>query len=105
MQDWPLFLGLKLTHITEYGILAVLLAWGLARGSRLSWRALCGISVAVTVLWGASDEAHQYFVPSRTARFLDVISDAVGAVTFTAGYARFRFFSVRQAAVHDTDEM
>ena len=82
----------------------MLVAWGLACGSLFSWRALGGISVAVAVLWGASDEVHQYFVPSRTARFLDVISDAVGAVAFTAAYARCRFFSVRRADVRDTHE-
>jgi VanZ family protein len=34
---------------------------------------------AISAVYGASDEVHQHFVPGRTADWLDVRADAVGA--------------------------
>jgi VanZ family protein len=72
-------------HVTEFGILAFLwyraLAWG-----ALGWRGR--IAVAVFVLaagFGALDETHQRFVPSRTASAMDVGWDSLGAALGLAG--------------------
>jgi len=37
------------------------------------------LALGVATLYAASDEIHQYFVPSREARFGDVMLDATGA--------------------------
>jgi len=44
---------------------------------------LVGITFLFVVLYGLSDEIHQYFVPGRSATFLDLVVDAVGGLTAT----------------------
>lgn len=70
----------KLGHLTEYGILAVLL-WRALRGtllSRTTW-ILAGCAFVVAALFAVSDEFHQSFVPTRTASPHDVLIDCIGA--------------------------
>jgi VanZ family protein len=68
----------KAGHMIEYGILAFLLWRALSRG-RVSWLALVTTFV-VSVLYAASDEYHQTFVPGRNGTPVDVGIDAVGAL-------------------------
>ena len=76
----------KAAHITEYALLAVLLWRALrkpVRGDDRPWSwAVAGQALTVAVLYAATDEVHQAFVPSRTGSILDVGWDAAGA---TAG--------------------
>jgi VanZ family protein len=74
----------KLGHWSEYFILALLLMRALNREfagysamRRIIW------SVVLAVLYAISDELHQSFVPSRDARALDVLIDAIGAICGT----------------------
>jgi len=70
----------KAAHMIEYGILAFLLWRALSRGrGTLSWSALVTAFV-VSVLYAASDEYHQSFVPGRNGTPVDVGIDAVGAL-------------------------
>lgn len=74
------FVVRKLTHLTAYGILAVL--WfravrGEARGWVMQWSVIA-VSIAIAV--AAIDEYHQSFVPSRTGTPFDVVIDVCGAV-------------------------
>jgi VanZ family protein len=70
-------------HVTEYAILGML-CWRAVRqppggeAGSWSWRD-AGIAMTVAVLFAASDEFHQAFVPSRTASPWDVLVDACGA--------------------------
>ena len=49
----------------------------------LLWRGTCGrapIAVLLSVIaFGALDEVHQLFVPTRSAEFLDFVTDAAAA--------------------------
>jgi VanZ family protein len=79
----PLPVGLpgpsdKLVHAAVFGLLAALWYWA-RRGTDGSRRA-AATAVALSVLWGALDEAHQSFVPGRNADFIDLLADAAGAV-------------------------
>jgi len=66
-------------HLLAYAVLAgtslVALSWG--RQPRLRDAA---IALGISVLFGLSDELHQSFVPDRTGRIDDVITDTVGAL-------------------------
>lgn len=62
----------KLAHMAEYAVLALLYRRALAG----NWWAL-----VLTVLYAASDEWHQSFVPGRSASPVDVLVDAGGAIT------------------------
>jgi VanZ family protein len=70
----------KLLHFLAYGVLALLLLYGLA--PRLPyWRAWWP-SLAISALYGASDEWHQSHVPGRNPEVADAVADAAGALTF-----------------------
>lgn len=72
----------KCAHLTEYAILA-LLVWRVLHRSKnhlpaWSWPKVGG-TLLVVFLYASSDEIHQSFVPTRTARFSDVLIDTSGA--------------------------
>jgi VanZ family protein len=63
----------KAGHAVGFGVLFVLLWQALARRRRA-----LGLAWTLAVLYAASDEFHQTFVPGRKGRFADVVVDAVG---------------------------
>ena len=69
----------KGAHFTEYAVLAMLLAnafWRSALSARLRWL----LPVLISALYAITDEVHQYFVPGRACRLLDVGIDTCGAI-------------------------
>lgn len=70
----------KLVHVAIYGLLGALAARGLRLG--WGWHRVRTILVAAlgSILYGLSDELHQWFVPGRNADWRDLVADAVGAV-------------------------
>ena len=70
----------KCAHLTEYAILGVL-CWmvpGPARQEKIwSWRRARNALLSV-LIYAATDEFHQKFVPSREASVLDVLIDTAG---------------------------
>jgi VanZ family protein len=70
-----------LLHVAAYAVLYVLAFRAFHDG--LSVRPDRGsywLPAVVAVLYGASDEFHQSFVPGRIASMLDLLSDSAGAV-------------------------
>ncbi len=69
----------KLAHMTEFGILFCLWRWsisctfGNARHTPL-------LALAATIVYAASDEYHQSFVPGRSATLSDALVDSMGAL-------------------------
>ena len=84
----------KLAHMTEFGILAVLLIWAanayaILRKGKRRWLAALG----VTFLYAISDEVHQLFVPNRYGCFTDVLIDTAGgaiALLLWAGFVAIK---------------
>jgi VanZ family protein len=70
----------KPAHFLAYGVLALLLLYGLT--PRLAWWRASWLSLAIAALYGASDEWHQSHVPGRSPEVADAISDAAGALAF-----------------------
>lgn len=73
--EYPIRKG---AHMTEYAVLGILvffswnsLKYGIKRTALYSWM--------ITVLYAASDEVHQLFVPGRSGQVTDVLIDSVGA--------------------------
>jgi len=71
----------KSAHVVEYFILGLLLFRAFRGGSIGSWKWRWSFfALIVVILWAASDEFHQSFVPTRTASIVDVVIDTAGGV-------------------------
>jgi VanZ family protein len=87
----------KAAHLTEYAILALLI-WRLpsrpAVNPTRAWRSADAVrSLLIVLLYAASDEFHQKFVPSRQASVWDVLIDTTGgffALLLLWGLGRWR---------------
>lgn len=79
----------KVLHLVEYGILGALCyrAFRWAAGPAAVKQALM-LAIGAASLYGLSDEAHQSFVPTREASWLDWVADTVGAVAGAIGWDR-----------------
>ena len=79
---WHLLIR-KGAHFTEYAVLAALVANALRICGKLRWY----LPVIISAAYAVTDEIHQYFVPGRACRLLDVTIDTGGAVFGTAVFA------------------
>jgi VanZ family protein len=70
----------KAGHMMGYGILAFLLWRAFSQGRGALSRSALVAAFVVSVLYAASDEYHQSFVPGRNGTPVDVGLDAVGAL-------------------------
>jgi len=78
-QHTPLFPGVdKVAHLGLFGMLSVLLffAFYYERGRPALKAAL--LALLITAAYGAFDEFHQSFTPTRSVDFFDWVADAVG---------------------------
>jgi VanZ family protein len=75
----PNFLWHKIGHLTVYSILYFLMYravnFPIMKKSKKNWI----LPMVLTVLYAATDEFHQSFVPGRTPAFHDIGYDALGA--------------------------
>ena len=69
----------KSAHMVEYGILAGLVLWALRSDAHSTPRSHFWCALTIAGLYAISDEAHQYFVPGRNPRPMDVGFDLLGA--------------------------
>ena len=70
----------KQAHALTYALLAGLTLRALAGGRwRGVWAGRALVAALVAILYGASDEWHQSFVPGRHAEASDLLADALGA--------------------------
>lgn len=78
-QRWfPLMKSFNWGHFVSYFVLALTFYWAVTpRHAR--WRGKV-LAVLLSVLYGITDELHQVFVPDRTADWMDIRNDAIGAV-------------------------
>lgn len=73
------FLVRKVAHVTEYMVLALSINLPLCL-HKLRGKKLFFISLAVSVMYAASDEFHQLFVEGRSGSIKDVGIDTIGIV-------------------------
>jgi len=84
----------KCAHLTEYGILGVLVlrafsAGELANPGENRWKR-AQWALGISALYACSDEFHQIFVPSRGASVEDVLLDTCGAAMGIAALLLWR---------------
>jgi VanZ family protein len=86
IQPPEFFSSDKVYHFFEYGLLGVLTvrvmgAYRIAPDRPVAWATL------FCLLYGISDEFHQWFVPGRFATLGDVLADTLGGWTGARLYA------------------
>jgi VanZ family protein len=79
---WVVFIARKCAHMTEFGVLGLLLWRAVRKPLRTnprpwSWK-LAGGTILLVALYASSDEFHQSFVPGRDASVHDVMIDTLG---------------------------
>ena len=70
----------KVAHFIIYGILALLLYRALHGERKFGPLAAMLLSVLLASVYGALDEFHQYFVPTRSTDVADWMADTLGAL-------------------------
>jgi VanZ family protein len=71
----------KLVHGGLYLVLGLLVTRALRRTARaMSQEGLLLAAVALSALYGISDEVHQLWTPRRSADWRDAVADALGAL-------------------------
>lgn len=70
----------KLAHFTAYFILAILTINALRTSKVYGYKSII-IALIISIIYAASDEFHQSFVPGRGPAIKDVFIDSSGAVT------------------------
>jgi VanZ family protein len=85
----------KLLHALEYGILGILLYRALHQTTSAIGSII--LSIMFVVIFGISDEIHQWFVPNRQADSWDLLADTLGATFFILTWAFMtKKYSLRQ---------
>lgn len=67
----------KAAHMTEFGLLGLLVLNALYRGFG-SFKGIYALSFAAASIYAASDEIHQLFISGRSGQFTDWIIDSAG---------------------------
>jgi VanZ family protein len=75
----------KIAHFSVYGLLATVLARIWFSGKRRPWRVVF-LAVAITSLFGITDELHQSFTPGRSVELADWLADTGGATLAAVVY-------------------
>jgi VanZ family protein len=70
----------KVGHVILYGALGLLVALYFKRNHDLETIPIWGLTAAFCLIYGISDEFHQYFVEGRCAEIGDVIADLIGGL-------------------------
>jgi len=70
----------KLGHMAEYAILSALWFLRLNQGKHRGRVRPILWAIGLSILYATTDEAHQFFVSSRTASVIDIGFDAMGAM-------------------------
>ena len=75
--------GDKLMHGLLYGIMALLLNYGLNFKSKKIFRFNMQIGAIIVLTFAGLEEITQYWLPSRTCDVFDFVADVIGVVLFS----------------------
>ncbi len=90
----------KLIHMLIFGFLAVLILISFENAtSSFLYHNARFLAIGITVLYGALDEIHQYYVPGRSASVWDWTADIAGAfiLLFLFRLLRRRYLEYRKS--------
>jgi len=77
----------KIVHFFVFGLLAILMLRGIKiANNRVLQNHFVWISILTCIIFGATDEIHQLFVPGRFGSLSDWIADILGILVFSAAF-------------------
>jgi VanZ family protein len=94
----------KLAHLLVYAVLGALVLRGVDRGRPPGAKAKAKgalrardfvVAIALTTLYGVSDEIHQRWTPNRSPDWHDVVADALGAALGSLALVATRWMKTR----------
>ena len=88
----------KCAHMGVYAVLGVFVALFMSTFPVSASRVFV-ITLAICVIYAASDEIHQYFVPGRSCEFRDVCIDSLGSLVGIV-LCRFVFYVNKRKVRH-----
>ncbi len=99
----------KFSHVSEYLILCLLFYWNLSPASIVkntggfpgASRHPLILAALFTIIYAASDEWHQSFVPGRSASAFDVMVDCIGVVIASALLFAFCRLNFHENSMHE----
>ena len=71
----------QLAHFTLYFLLGITTSNAINNGFNFRKPIAYGISGGICIIYAISDEIHQYFVPGRSCRLIDIGIDSMGILT------------------------
>ena len=74
------FIVRKLAHFSVYTVLGTLALFALSFHEKLNAKKRILFSSLICLAYAVSDEIHQYFVPGRSCRLLDILIDFCGSL-------------------------
>ena len=87
LPDIDFELADKLLHFIVFGILGILTARGLRKSvNKKISENYFAITIGMSILYGASHEIHQYFVPGRHSSWGDWLADMLGIIIMVGIY-------------------
>jgi VanZ family protein len=90
-------LGDKVVHAAAYAVLAGLAVRALTDRFRLPVSVGAALlAAAIAAVYGASDEFHQSFVPTREMDAFDLLADSVGAAIAAVGFRAWSILARRK---------
>lgn len=79
-QQFGITVSDAIKHIIEYAVLSFLLFRAFTNSNSTSIkRKAYLLAIAISILYGITDELHQFFVPERVCSGLDVLFDGIGS--------------------------
>jgi len=88
----------KFLHLIEYAVFGILAARALKNSPRQTVsRNFIILAVIIAAIYAASDELHQFFVPSRSCEAMDLLVDVIGGALGSLIYS-IRCMSLRVPA-------
>lgn len=73
-------------HFTAFSYLALFLLISLVRGKPSN---LIVLGIVLAVIYGISDEIHQYFVPGRYPSLKDILINSIGILITSIAYVNY----------------
>ena len=87
LPDFTFRLWDKFLHFLAYGILGILIYRSFINSKWIYVRNFAAFfSIFLAIIYGASDEIHQNYVPGRFSSYADWVADAIGAIVFIMIY-------------------